>query len=270
MINFEDRLRQALEQGYDFSPTEVVGRAYEIVKSQMGFFIGFTLIYLVVSGIASSLAQAISPGLNNVISTILSALWIPGFFYAAHSAQKGEAISFNTFMQGHQKAGKLIGFQVLLGILVYLPLLPAIASLFLQDNIVEEIILMQEMAQEGEFYMPVVSSLSIILFAIGFAITLFLSVAYSLGQVTVVLSDFSVWGSLEASRKLVQQKFFTFVGFFFVILGINLLGALLLFVGMLVSIPVSLVSTYIVFADIFKLQEDDDQEQDLRDHFVSH
>jgi|GEM_PF-3305797 len=270
MINFDDRLEQALEQGYDFSPTEVVSRAYETVKTKMGAFIGFMIIYLVVSGLVSSLAQAISPGLNNVVSTILSALWVPGFFYGAYAIRKGEPFSFNTFMEGHQKAGKLIGFQFLLTILIYLPLLPAIAALFFQDNVMDEFILMQEMAQEGEFYMPVISSLTIALLALGLAGTLFLSAAYSLGQVTVALTDFSVWKSLEASRKLVQKKFFAFVGFFFVILGVNLLGALLLFVGLLVSIPVSLVSTYIIFEDIFQLQKEDDDEQDLSDHFVSH
>lgn len=268
MINFEDRLNQALEKGYDFSPSEVLSQAYETVKAKMGEFIGFMIIYLIVSGSASSLASAIAPGLDNLVSLFFSALWLPGYYYAAQAIRRGQPFSFNLFMDGHKKAGKLIGYQFLLTILIYLPLMPAIASLFFQDNIIAEFQLMQEIAQTGEFYMPQLSGLSIGLLIVGFFGTLYLSFSYTLGQVILTIADFGIWESLEASRKLVQKNFLTFVGLFFLIIGINILGTLLLFVGLLVSVPVSLVVNYVVLEKIFQLYKEDDHEQNISDHFV--
>jgi uncharacterized membrane protein len=58
---------------------------------------------------------------------------------------------------------------------------------------------------------------------------------------------------MEASRKLITKNWFSFFGFGLVLFLINLGGALLLGVGLLVTIPISACAVAAAYADIVGL-----------------
>ncbi|MGC8713456.1 MAG: hypothetical protein ACP5RH_13795 [Leptodesmis sp.] len=64
------------------------------------------------------------------------------------------------------------------------------------------------------------------------------------------------WTAMEASRKLITKNWFSFFGFALVLFLMNVAGALLLGVGLLVSIPLSFCAIAAAYADIVGLGSD--------------
>jgi NhaP-type Na+/H+ or K+/H+ antiporter len=58
------------------------------------------------------------------------------------------------------------------------------------------------------------------------------------------------WDSMEISRKLVTKKWWNIFGFLLLLLLINFAGALVFFVGLLFTIPITYCALYAAFEDI--------------------
>lgn len=79
---------------------------------------------------------------------------------------------------------------------------------------------------------------------------IYLLVAYMFGIIISIFFGFDFWKSLEYSRKIIHKqwlKFFTF-GLFLAV--INIAGALLFGIGLVVSVPVTYYAIYHVFETI--------------------
>jgi uncharacterized membrane protein YdcZ (DUF606 family) len=61
------------------------------------------------------------------------------------------------------------------------------------------------------------------------------------------------WAGMEFSRKLISKNWFSFLGFAFVLVLLNLAGVLLLGVGLVVTIPISACVIATAYADIVGL-----------------
>ena len=81
-------------------------------------------------------------------------------------------------------------------------------------------------------------------------------VSYLFASVLVIDRRLDFWPAMELSRRTVQTQWFGFFIFFLLILLINLGGALLLGLGLLVSLPVSACAVAAAYADVFGLQSD--------------
>jgi uncharacterized membrane protein len=58
---------------------------------------------------------------------------------------------------------------------------------------------------------------------------------------------------METSRKIITKNWFAFFGFAFALFALNLLGALALGVGLLVSVPVTSCAAAIAYKEIIGL-----------------
>ncbi len=65
-----------------------------------------------------------------------------------------------------------------------------------------------------------------------------------------LFSGMDFWTSLEFSRKLITMNWWKFFGFLIVLIGLNILGFLFFFVGLLVTIPVSYFAIYSIFEEL--------------------
>jgi uncharacterized membrane protein len=84
----------------------------------------------------------------------------------------------------------------------------------------------------------------------------YLMVSYLFAASLVVDRRLDFWAALELSRRTVQPIWFTMFAFFLLLMLINLAGALLLGLGLLVSVPLTFCAVTIAYADIFGLQSD--------------
>ena len=108
-------------------------------------------------------------------------------------------------------------------------------------------------------YLPLflVSLVSSVVIAIGFLLliipSIYLAVAYIFALPLVLEKKMNFWDGMEFSRKLISKNWFSFLGFAFVLVLLNLAGVLLLGVGLLVTIPISACAIAAAYADIVGL-----------------
>jgi len=102
-----------------------------------------------------------------------------------------------------------------------------------------------------------VSLVSSVMIGIGFVLLLlpgiYLAVAYTFALPLVLEKKMNFWDAMEFSRKLISKNWFSFFGFAFVLVLVNLAGGLLLGVGLLVTIPLSVCAIAAAYADIVGL-----------------
>ncbi|MFN3997098.1 hypothetical protein [Algoriphagus sp.] len=79
---------------------------------------------------------------------------------------------------------------------------------------------------------------------------IYLAVAFMFGIPFALFSGMDFWTSLELSRKLITMNWWKFFGFVIVLVGMNILGLVFFFVGLLVTIPVSYFAIYSIFEEL--------------------
>jgi len=79
---------------------------------------------------------------------------------------------------------------------------------------------------------------------------IYLLVSYMFCLLFTVFGGFEFWTSMELSRRLVSTNWFKFFLFGLVLLLINLAGILTLGVGLLITIPWSYFSVYVLFEEL--------------------
>jgi uncharacterized membrane protein len=96
-----------------------------------------------------------------------------------------------------------------------------------------------------------------ILIGIGFVLLIlpgiYLAVAYLFAQLFVVDKNLNFWSAMESSRKVITKKWFSFFGFVLLLALLNVLGAMILGVGLLVTIPLSACVVAAAYEDIVGL-----------------
>lgn len=98
---------------------------------------------------------------------------------------------------------------------------------------------------------------STILTAIGFVLLIlpgiYLAIAYLFAQPLVIDKNADFWQAMETSRKLITKKWFSFLGLMLLIFLLNLAGAMLLGVGLFVTLPLSMCIITAAYEDIVGL-----------------
>lgn len=91
----ESRLSSALAGNYQFKMGDYINKGFDIFKKEPGLFIGFTLLYLVISIVLS-----VIPFVGAIANMAISAPLGAGFFIVAHKINKNETHSFGDFFKG--------------------------------------------------------------------------------------------------------------------------------------------------------------------------
>jgi hypothetical protein len=95
------------------------------------------------------------------------------------------------------------------------------------------------------------------LVSIGFLLLIipgiYLAVTYMFTTFLIIDYRMEFWQAMEISRKIITQNWFAFFGFAFALFAINLLGGLVLGVGLLVSIPVTSCAAAVAYKEIIGL-----------------
>ncbi len=91
------------------------------------------------------------------------------------------------------------------------------------------------------------------------------AVGLSVPLVLFVKADF--WEGITLSVKLVNKKWFNFFALVILLFLLNLVGTLVFFVGLLITIPLTYCITYSAYKDIVGFS-DDGGEMNVEDHLV--
>jgi uncharacterized membrane protein len=198
--NLKQRVEGLIASGYNTDAGKYISKGYNIFKKDMGMFIGYTALYLLISGAASCI-----PFFGSVL---LTGPLTAGFFIAARKINKNEPYDFGTFWKGFDFFVPLMLYTLIstiLGILAFIALI--IPGIYLVVGWV---------------------------FAVPF----------------IVFGNMEFWDAMEYSRRLVTKRWWNLFGFLILLVLINIAGALVFFVGLLFTIPVTYCALYAAFEDI--------------------
>ncbi len=111
----------------------------------------------------------------------------------------------------------------------------------------------------GFRYWPAIVLASIlitVLTALGFLLFLipgiYLTVAYTLVIPCIVDGEMNVWQAMEISRRAITSRWFTTFFLILLLFAINLIGALALCMGLLVTIPLTYCTLTALYLDLIK------------------
>ena len=90
---------------------------------------------------------------------------------------------------------------------------------------------------------------------------MFLYFIYTFVQFIIIGNEANFWQAMEGSRKLVMKHFGTFIGLFIVLGLINFAGALFFFIGLIITVPLSYCTIYVIYKSIFGIQESEFDER---------
>lgn len=262
-MNLNEKVQQLTSNGYEFKFGKYLSEGFNYFKTQAGYFIGFFVVSILMIMVAGFI-----PVVGTFASQILSATLLVGYFIAARKIKQGKSIMFDDFFKGFSSIGQISIIQLILfgfSLVLLMPLLIYGFSILFSGIIdgIKENSFNDNISPRELFELFSVDGL-IPLFIITIILLMFMQTIYSFAVVNAHFFKASAWNSMEASRKVIQIKFFHFFGLIVVIALINLLGVLCLFVGLLITLPMSYTIMYAAFDDI--MEPDDDQEM-IEDEF---
>jgi len=250
--SLQSKINDLSTNGYHFDAGQYISMAWENFKKAPGKYIGYLVVFF-----AILMALSMVP-----LGTLLAPLFSIGFALFANQIQKGEQPEFSRFFDGFKsKPGHLILVGFISGLII--------VALMVPFFIVGGVSLFASLA-ELESGIPDFSDVNLgLLVPLGFLMmipVLYLGIAWSWAYYFVAFKGLEFWPAMEASRKIITRKWFSFFGFSLLLGLIAFAGVLCFGVGLLVAIPVISIAPFMAFEQIVGLNEDN--EIDLIDHLI--
>ncbi|MGG6296216.1 hypothetical protein ACQ4M4_17645 [Leptolyngbya sp. AN02str] len=225
MYSGSRNIEDLIASGYTVDIGKYLRRGWEILKQNLGIYIGITLLLFVFFAALNLLPERLR-GLSSLASIVITGPIYGGLYLVAFKTIKQRASSFSDFFRGFNNFLPLFLVNLLTGILI----------------------------------------------GIGFALLiipgLYLAVSYLFAIPFVVDRRFDFWEAMETSRKLISKRWFGFFGFLIVLFLINMVGALLVGIGMLVTAPLTTCAIAAAYEDIVGLSSNGMADEAVSDSMV--
>lgn len=238
-----------LEKGINLNIGESLSKGWQVCKNRMGSLIGFSFLFLLISMVG------IFINLIPIAGTIVYIVVLIGLslgYYVFITKHENGAI-FSDFFKGFP----FLGQAILASLVLFLLKSPFIIFSFyiLPFNIGD--IFSGDFQKISEGFMSFASqqeSQSImftVISWIGNIYSYFITLIYLFVTFLIVDKKANFWQAMEGSRKIVMNKIGFFIGLLLVLGLINIGGALLFGLGLLVTIPLSFCTLYVIYKEVF-------------------
>lgn len=240
-------------EGYQIPIGDFIGKGWAIVKDNLGLFIAYTLIFIVINAISGMI-----PFVGNLASLALQGPLVIGFAIAAHKVTSRERLELNDFFKGFSQFVQLLLTTLLTGIATAACFLPFVILFIVQVGVVgfEDLIPPQGSDSEEalEWVETIVGIFTSPLLIIGILVSTVLALIVSalliFAPYYVYFYNLSAMDALQASFKVVKRQLGGMVLFIFVTGLVVAAGAIACGIGVLITIPIGLAAYYVAFATI--------------------
>jgi len=218
-----------------------IADAWGFMGGQRWTFIGVFLLLMVMQ-----IAAQFVPLLGPLVALLFYPVLLGGFVLGCEAVRQGQSLEVGHLFAGFQRhTGKLValgGLWLLFGLVAGIIMVAVIGTSLLP--------LMTETQPTPEqalaFLLPMLLAMLIIL-----ALSLPVSMAMLFAMPLIVLKDSDVLPALRTSFFACLKNILPFLVWSLAIFALSFLAAIPLFLGYLLLVPVSMVSLYIAYRDIF-------------------
>jgi uncharacterized protein DUF4339 len=221
---------EILSRGVEVNIGQCVSRAWELMKSNFGLMLGTTVLVILCMQ-----AAGIIPILGACIGLVLDGPLMGGLYLFYLKLIRGEPATVGDGFSGFKRFGPLLLVFVLMMILIYLPFVPVAVY----------------GGVTGQFDRQSPDALFVILAIAGFLAMMYLAISFFYAIPLVADLELGAWEALQVSRRVVNRRFFAFLGLGVVGCLIMLLGLLALCFGVLVAMPVTYAMWMYAYEDVF-------------------
>lgn len=244
--NHGAKIDRLIEEGFEFNMGNYLSKAWDLLKNDMGMYILFGFVAFLIN-IAGSVIFAFIPFVGNIGSSLLSTLLMAGYLVYGFKSIHNKRHEFGDFFGGFEYIGKLITGNLLYLILTFVVAFVFLIPLFMSLGMA---IFTQTVEENMEQFLTMFTPGFIIGIIVFFLAMLYMSVSYIWLNNVLLFSDKRDWNALEASRRLISKNFFSVLGMLIVLGLINLLGAMALVIGLLVTIPLTMLTIFVSYHEI--------------------
>ncbi len=258
-LNQYPKLQEISENGYPFELGAYISRGFDIFKQNVGIFLGYTVVYLLIISFVS-----VIPIVNLFAIYALSPILYAGFFLGAHRIATGQRIEFGDFFKGFDRAGQLILWYLTTVIITGLLMLPMLISIFTwYYGFISD----PEGYLENPDPFAVFANIPTWSYFL-FLPIIYLSVAWRWAPQFIIFNKMNFWDAMEMSRRIVTKQWLLQWLFLIVFSLIGSIGFIALFIGVLFTLPMAMCMEYAAFADVTKLNQVETTMDNLEEHLV--
>ncbi len=226
------------DRDYTVNSGEWIGRGWAMFKQDAGPFIGFLVVVALINFVL-----AIIPFIGQIASSVISPILNAGFLIYGFKILREQSRTFSDFFDGFSQFGDLFLFALVSGLIASLPVLPGAIVMGIAGA----------MAENGGEPSPMMMSIGGLLILIGLAPSIYLSIGYSMGMPLIIDRRVQFWPAMEMSFKVIKKHWWGIFGFSLLLGLLNIAGALLCLLGLLVTVPVSMCAIVYAYSQIFGL-----------------
>jgi membrane-anchored glycerophosphoryl diester phosphodiesterase (GDPDase) len=223
----QDALNDVIHRNYSVDVGQFLSRGWEILQQNITGFIGFLLLNIVIY-----IVLAVIPVIGSIATWVISGPLAAGNFIVAFKIAQRKNADFGDFFKGFQNAYFLPIFLQTVVINIFMAICIGPAFVIGYGTMIIPVIMGGE---PNLALLPVAGILGII----GLIVAIYLSVSYVFAVPLIIGKKLAFWPAMEASRRLIAKEWFAMFVFIVVLGLLNLVGALVLLIGLLITVPLS-------------------------------
>jgi len=242
-------LNKPLEEGYSFNFSDYYKGGWDIMKSQLGTYIGITVLFLIIQFVISSIPYV------SILSNLVSPILYAGYFIYARRILQNKQEASDLF-KGFNHAPNIILQSLIVGLML-VPLFIILFSLVFPigpfiDYVVGSIGPQEFGELMGETF-PSIGGMMFIAFFLVMIIAIYISISYIFAIPLIVDANLGAWQAMELSRKVVGKHFFSFL-VYLILTGILMMIGIMITcgLGMLFVIPLIYCVIFSAYDQIFQ------------------
>ena len=236
---------QAIESGYDYDVLAILSEAWAatngfkltIFLASLVFMGVGILSYLIIAVLAGISIAILGMSTGVVITAIIGMLVMMVVFWLLSAGPytmtlnhlRNRTVELNQIFSGFSRAKPVLAFSILIFIF---SLAGSIPNLIFANSS---------------------GAMATLAGLISNVVTICLTVTYSL-TICIIMDhpEVTFWEAMEGSRKLIMQHWFKMLLVFIALIAINIIGALLLLIGLFWTIPMTFLAIGCVYRTIFQ------------------
>jgi len=236
---------------YDLDIVDCLTSAWRLFQQQFSTLFGPTMMYVLITfGLSIFGALPYIGLLFNLCSFVIGGPLITGLYVVYLRVIRGETPPLGSLFDGFRRMfGHLFLGQLVQVILVSLPLLAGIIVLFFSLGLTVIMGLAKGSASWPAFAV-LAPGLGLIL--LGLPVTIFLTVNWMFSLPLILDQRVGFWSAMKRSWRQVRRHWWSCLALSVVIAILNFFGMLCCLVGLLVTVPISILATMYAYETVIR------------------
>jgi hypothetical protein len=231
----QQEINTLIQQGYQLDVVDSIKQGWKILNQNLGGFIGFLLLSVLLYFVSFCFCG---------IPLLFAGNLFAGFYIVAMKIQKQQSVTFENFFDGFRNSNfpQILLETLVIGamtIVIYIPIYAVRISLSFSD---------MQTTDPVKFW-------SIYGFAtlVGWIILMFIGIIYMFAIPLIIDQRVEFWPAMELSRKVVMQRWVSFLSLSILLSLLNFAGFLLCGIGLLWTTPLYFCSVMAAYNQVVGL-----------------